>query len=70
VSLSTSARLGCLALLSVTIAACSTPQAPSSYSMTTPIPPEITTPSSVDTRIGKLEFFDGVPTPDNGTEGL
>ncbi|MEM5429294.1 DUF1254 domain-containing protein [Cupriavidus oxalaticus] len=30
--------------------------------MTTPIPAEITTPASVDTRIGRLEFFDGVPT--------
>ena len=25
-------------------------------------PPEITTPSKVDTRIGELTFFDGVPT--------
>lgn len=32
------------------------------YKMTTPIPDEILTPGSVDTRIGKLEFFDGVPT--------
>jgi hypothetical protein len=32
--------------------------------MTTPIPPQITTPSVVDTRLGKLSFFDGVPVPD------
>src|ERR1700735_5336747 len=29
--------------------------------MTTPIPPSITTPESVDTRIGTLKFFDGFP---------
>ena len=29
--------------------------------MTTPIPPSITTPDSVDTRIGTLKFFDGFP---------
>jgi hypothetical protein len=29
--------------------------------MTTPIPPEITTPDSVETRIGTLKFFDGFP---------
>ncbi len=28
----------------------------------TPIPPSIMTPDEVDTRLGKLEFFDGVPT--------
>lgn len=28
----------------------------------TPIPPSITTPDAVDTRVGRLEFFDGVPT--------
>ena len=61
-SLSIPAKLGCLVLLSASLAPCSAQTAPSSYKMTTPIPPEITTPSSVDTRIGKLEFFDGVPT--------
>ena len=29
--------------------------------MTTPIPASITTPDTVETSIGKLEFFDGVP---------
>jgi len=29
--------------------------------MTTEIPPEITTPDSVETRIGTLKFFDGFP---------
>ena len=28
----------------------------------TPIPPRIMTPDRVDTRIGELEFVDGVPT--------
>jgi hypothetical protein len=31
------------------------------YKMTMDIPPEITTPNSVDTSIGTLNFFDGVP---------
>jgi hypothetical protein len=30
----------------------------------TPIPRSITTPGSVETRLGTLEFTDGVPTPD------
>ncbi len=30
--------------------------------MTTPIPESITTPDNVQTSIGSLEFFDGVPT--------
>ncbi|VVE65346.1 signal peptide protein [Pandoraea captiosa] len=33
------------------------------YKMTTPLPPQILTPASVETRIGKLEYVDGVPTP-------
>ncbi len=32
--------------------------------MTTDIPPEITTPDSVETRIGTLKFFDGFPDKD------
>jgi hypothetical protein len=32
------------------------------YKMTTPIPRSITTPDRVETRIGTLNFFDGVPT--------
>jgi hypothetical protein len=34
---------------------------PPKMKMTTPIPPSITTPDSVDTRIGTLKFFDGFP---------
>ncbi len=34
------------------------------YKMTTPIPESITTPPNVETRIGTLEFLDGVPTPE------
>ena len=33
--------------------------------MTTPIPTEITTPDAVETRLGTLRFFDGIP--DNAT---
>ena len=36
-------------------------QAPPKMKMTTPIPPSITTPDSVDTPIGTLKFFDGFP---------
>jgi hypothetical protein len=32
--------------------------------MATDIPPSIVTPNRVETRIGTLEFFDGVPLPD------
>jgi hypothetical protein len=38
-------------------------QTPPKMKMTTPIPPSITTPDSVDTRIGTLNFFDGMPDP-------
>lgn len=38
--------------------------AQSAFRMSTPIPPQIVTPASVDTRLGKLEFTDGVPTPE------
>ncbi|SCB19316.1 DUF1254 domain-containing protein [Cupriavidus alkaliphilus] len=37
------------------------------YKMTTPIPPQITTPDKVETRIGTLRFFDGVPTEETAT---
>ena len=32
--------------------------------MTTKIPPEITTPDSVETSLGTLKFFDGLPDQD------
>ena len=36
-------------------------QTPPAMKMTTPIPPQITTPDSVETRLGTLKFFDGFP---------
>jgi hypothetical protein len=36
-------------------------QTPPKMKMTTPIPPSITTPDTVDTRIGTLKFNDGFP---------
>ena len=36
-------------------------EAPPKYKMTTDIPPQLTTPDTVETSIGTLEFFDGVP---------
>lgn len=35
--------------------------APPKMKMTTDIPPAITTPDSVETRLGTLKFSDGVP---------
>ena len=35
---------------------------PPTMKMTTAIPEPLTTPASVDTSIGTLEYFDGVPT--------
>jgi hypothetical protein len=34
---------------------------PPKMKMTTDIPPEITTPGTVETRLGTLKFFDGLP---------
>ena len=45
------------------------PPASPKMNMTTPIPPSITTPDSVDTRIGTLKFFDGFPDDCHGREG-
>ncbi|VVD60446.1 signal peptide protein [Pandoraea aquatica] len=53
----------CATLAALTLAACAGTPPASTYRMTTPIPSQITTPSSVDTRIGTLTYFDGVPTP-------
>ncbi len=36
-------------------------QNPPKMKMTTDIPPSITTPDKVDTRLGTLKFFDGLP---------
>ncbi|QNK02038.1 DUF1254 domain-containing protein [Dyella telluris] len=41
--------------------------APPRMKMTTPIPPQITTPAEVQTSIGKINFDDGVPTPESTT---
>ncbi|MGB3365788.1 MAG: DUF1254 domain-containing protein [Thermodesulfobacteriota bacterium] len=37
---------------------------PPKYKMTTEIPESITTPDKVETSIGTMEFFDGIPTQD------
>ena len=52
-----------LALVLVTVA-CSGPVTgddSKTYKMTTQIPEQVTTPDKVETSIGTLEFFDGVP---------
>jgi len=38
------------------------------YKMTTPIPREITTPDKVESRLGTLNFFDGVPTEETAAK--
>ena len=43
-----------------TLSTVSAAEVPSGYN--TPIPASIMTPDTVNTRVGKLEFFDGVPT--------
>ena len=54
-------------IVSITIGGCSetteqqTKESPK-MKMTTEIPEAITTPDKVETRIGTLEFFDGIPT--------
>jgi hypothetical protein len=51
------------ALLAMLLAGCANmgSQTPPKMTMTTEIPPQITTPDSVDTRLGTLKFFDGFP---------
>ncbi|WP_353190881.1 DUF1254 domain-containing protein [Pandoraea pnomenusa] len=49
-------------LVSLLLGACAGTPSGNHYRMTTPIPAQITTPASVDTRIGMLTYFDGVPT--------
>lgn len=61
--------------IALTIAACAPPaEAPSrtqakgaipKMKMATEIPSSVTTPDEVDTSIGKIEFFDGVPTQES-----
>jgi hypothetical protein len=50
--------LGLPALVSVHAVSAEKPK------MATDIPPEITTPDKVETRLGTLEFFDGLPSKD------
>jgi hypothetical protein len=51
------ALTGALAFTAVLASA----QTPPKMKMTTDIPPAITTPDSVETRLGTLKFFDGFP---------
>ncbi|MBS0342271.1 MAG: DUF1254 domain-containing protein [Proteobacteria bacterium] len=62
-SLSTRNHLShlCLAAGALLLSACTT-VSPSSYDMTTKTPKQITTEDLVDTRLGTLKYFDGIPT--------
>ena len=51
------ALVGVLGLSTTAIEA----QTPPKMKMTTDVPPQITTPDSVETRLGTLRFFDGFP---------
>ena len=53
----TAALAAVLAFTTIAIQA----QTPPKMKMTTDIPPQITTPDSVETRLGTLRFFDGFP---------
>ena len=44
------------------VAAAGVSQQPQTYKMTTQVPDNVLIPDKVDTRLGTLEFFDGVPT--------
>ncbi len=57
--LGTSLAYAVAALLTTTGASAQTPRA---MKMSTPIPAEITTPGTVESRIGTLKFNDGFPT--------
>jgi len=52
-----------LAAFAIAFSLCATAQAqtPPKMKMTTDIPADITTPKTVETRIGTLKFFDGLP---------
>src|SRR5262245_1310861 len=50
-----------ITLLAVSVGIPANAQDAPKMKMTTDIPPSITTPSSVETRIGTLKFFDGFP---------
>jgi hypothetical protein len=57
-------------VLSIILASFGFAQAKVPDGYNTPIPPSIITPDEVDTRIGKLKFFDGVPTQDTADKAL
>ncbi|MGQ3240940.1 MAG: hypothetical protein ACT6VE_29960, partial [Shinella sp.] len=59
-SLSMKALLGAASAV-VFLAGIAHGQTVSKMKMTTPIPDSIITPESLDTRLGKLNFFDGFP---------
>src|SRR5476651_760332 len=48
-------------LVGMLCAVTATAQTPPKMKMTTDVPPAITTPNSVETRLGTLKFFDGFP---------
>ena len=58
------ARWGMLTLVVAMLASSVNAEAqpPTKMKMTTDIPESITTPDRVETRIGTLEFFDGIPS--------
>jgi hypothetical protein len=57
-------RLPAAVLTFATIALTSATAQTAKPKMATDIPPEITTPDTVETRIGTLKFFDGLPDKD------
>ena len=54
--------LAIMAITGLMVASTSLWAAPPKYKMTTQIPANVLIPDQVDTRLGTLKFFDGVPT--------
>jgi hypothetical protein len=50
------------------VAAAGAAQQPQTYKMTTQIPDNVLIPDEVDTRLGTLKFFDGVPTAETAAK--
>ena len=56
-----SIQVVCIALIIGWAATTATAETPPKMKMTTPIPPSITTPDTVETSLGTLRFADGLP---------
>ena len=58
--------LSCVVALMIVVAPLPSLAQAQKYKMETPIPPDITTPDKVDTRLGTLKFVGGYPAAARG----